>query len=107
VSLRIGPARLVAVAAEAATGAEVFACMRAEDVMVARDYSVDGSARNHLPGLVVRIEPEGAVDRVTVDCGFTLVAAITRQAREELALTIGSPVTAAIKATAIHVVPKV
>jgi molybdopterin-binding protein len=55
----------------------------------------------------VSIEPEGAVDRVTVECGFTLVAAITRQSRDELALAAGSPVTAVIKATAIHVVPKV
>ena len=91
---------------ECAAGAEVFACVRAEDVIVQRDVSGQGSARNHLPGLVVGIEPEGAIDRVTVDCGFTLVAAITRQSREELALVPGSPVTAAIKATAIHVVPR-
>ena len=108
INLRIGHARLVAIAGpECAVGAEVFACMRAEDVVVQRDASAQGSARNHLPGLVVGIEPEGAIDRVTVDCGFTLVAAITRQSREELALVPGSPVTAAIKATAIHVVPKV
>jgi len=54
--------------------------------------------------LVVGIEAEGAIDRVTVDCGFTLVAAITRQSREELALVPGSSVITAIKATAIHVV---
>ena len=107
VDLRIGRARLVAVAGpECAIGAEVFACVRAEDVIVQRDFSAQGSARNHLAGLVVGIEPEGAIDRVTVDCGFTLVAAITRQSREELALAPGSPVTAAIKATAIHVVPR-
>ena len=46
------------------------------------------------------------INRVIVDCGFMLVAAITRQSREELALVPGSPVTAAIKATAIHVVPR-
>ena len=108
VTLRIGHVCLVAIAGpECAAGAEVFACVRAEDVMVQRDDSAQGSARNHLPGLVVGIEPEGAIDRVTVDCGFTLVAAITRQSREELALVPGSAVTAAIKATAIHVVPKI
>jgi molybdate transport system ATP-binding protein len=108
VSLRIGLARLVAIAGpECAVGAEVFACVRAEDVIVQREVSAQGSARNHLPGLVVGVEPEGPIDRVTVDCGFMLVAAITRQSREELALVPGSPVTAAIKATAIHVVSKI
>jgi molybdate transport system ATP-binding protein len=58
-------------------------------------------------GRVTAIEPEGAIERVTIDCGFELVAAITRQSREELALSPGSPVAAAIKATAIHVVPKI
>jgi molybdate transport system ATP-binding protein len=125
VTLRIGDARLVAVAgADLPAGAEVFACMRAEDVniqIVQRglpggpggvhvDVDVDvlkGSARNHLAGRVVGIENEGAIDRVTVDCGFPLVAAITRQSSEELALGPGSGVTVAIKATAIHVVPKI
>jgi molybdate transport system ATP-binding protein len=108
VHLRIGHVRLVAIGGpECAVGADVFACVRAEDVIVQRDGATQGSARNHLPGLVVGIEPEGAIDRVTVDCGFALVAAITRQSREALALVPGSPVTAAIKATAIHVVPKI
>jgi len=105
VNLRIGHVRLVAIAGpECAVGAEVFACVRAEDVIVQRDDSAQGSARNHVPGLVVGIEAEGAIDRVTVDCAFTLVAAITRQSREELALVPGSSVITAIKATAIHVV---
>jgi molybdate transport system ATP-binding protein len=105
--LRIGDARLVAVAgADSPAGGEVFACMRAEDVIVQRGAQAQGSARNHLPATVIAIENEGAIDRVTVECGFTLVAAITRQSSDELALRPGSVVTAAIKATAIHVVPK-
>jgi molybdopterin-binding protein len=43
---------------------------------------------------------------VTLDCGFPLVALVTRQAREELGLQEGSAVVAAIKATAVHVVPR-
>ena len=106
-SLRIGDGRLLAVGGEGcAPGDEVFACVRAEDVSLERGPSVAGSARNRLAGQVVRIEHEGPIDRVTVDCGFPLVAAITRQSREELSLIEGSPVTAAVKATAIHIVPK-
>jgi molybdate transport system ATP-binding protein len=43
---------------------------------------------------------------VTIDCGFEIVALITRHSREGLSLAPGSPVSAAVKATAIHVVPK-
>ncbi len=107
VTLWTGGATLTAVAEPAGkTGDEVFACIRAEDVIVSGQPS-GGSARNHLVGRVTAIEPEGAIERVTIDCGFELVAAITRQSREELALSPGSPVAAAIKATAIHVVPKI
>jgi len=86
---------------------DVFACIRAEDVMLSGHASVGASARNHLTGRVIAIEPDGPIERVTIDCGFELVAAITRQSREELALGPGSTVAAAIKATAIHVVPKI
>ncbi len=107
VQLRIGAATLLAVSdARPARGDEVFACIRGEDVIIERRGASSGSARNHLAGVVVSIEPEGPVDRVTIDCGFEIVALITRQSREELALAPGSPVAAAIKATAIHVVPK-
>ena len=107
IQLRIGAATLLAVSdAGAARGDEVFACIRGEDVIVERRGPSSGSARNHLAGVIVSIEPEGAIDRVTIDCGFEIVALITRQSREELALAPGSPVAAAIKATAIHVVPK-
>lgn len=108
VTLRIGEVRVVAVVgADSPAGAEAFACMRAEDVIVERGVPAGGSARNHLAGRVVSIDNEGAIDRVTVDCGFLLVAAITRQSRTELALGPGSTVSVAIKATAIHLVPKI
>jgi molybdopterin-binding protein len=43
---------------------------------------------------------------VTLDCGFALDALITRQSRDELHLTPGAEVIAAIKATSIHLVPR-
>jgi len=108
VTLEIGRAALTAHADPPGTpGDEVFACIRAEDVIVSGQSSAGGSARNHLTGRVVAIEPEGAVERVTIDCGFELVAVITRQSREDLMIVPGSTVAATIKATAIHVVPKI
>ena len=44
--------------------------------------------------------------RVTVDCGFLLSALITRPACEELWLAEGSAVTAVVKATAVHLIPR-
>jgi molybdate transport system ATP-binding protein len=108
VELRVGDVTLRAVeTGEESRARDVFACIRAEDVTVERGASVNASARNHLPGRIVSIESEGAIERLTLDCGFPLTALITRHAREELALDVGAPVTAAVKATAIHLVARV
>lgn len=106
-TLRLGSARLRAVAGDRErAGTDVFACIRAEDVVLERAATVGGSARNHLPARVVSVVAEGAVERVTLDCGFPLTALVTRQAREEMALRPGSQLFAAIKATSIHVVAR-
>jgi molybdate transport system ATP-binding protein len=47
---------------------------------------------------------EGTADRVTLDCGFSLDALVTRQAREELGIGVGARVVAVLKATAVHLV---
>ena len=107
VELRVGEARLRAVDIDLdGDPREVFACIRAEDVTLARAAAPNASARNHLPGRIVRIDAEGPLERVTVDCGFPLAALITRDARQEMALEEGGSVVAAVKATAIHLVPR-
>lgn len=98
-----GKAQLVAVA-PSATGGEVFVCIRGEDVTIHTRADAGGSARNHLPARVSAIDPEGALVRVTLDCGFRMVALITRQAAGELSLREGSAVIAQIKAPAIHLI---
>jgi molybdate transport system ATP-binding protein len=104
--LRVGDAELTALG-ERAVGTDVLVSIRAEDVILVREP--DGttgtvSARNHLRGRVVAIEPAGALQRVRIDCGFPLVAAVTRPALDELALAPGSPVAAIVKAPAVHVI---
>ncbi len=66
----------------------------------------DVSARNQLIGRVTAMQPEGGVMRVTVDCGFSLSALVTRPACDELHLAEHSPVTALVKATAVHLIPR-
>jgi len=48
----------------------------------------------------------GALARVTLDCGFPLVAMVTRSTAEEFKLAAGLVITAAIKAGAVHLVSR-
>ena len=104
--LRVGAAELLAIG-ERPVGTDVLVSIRAEDVIVVAD--ADGtsggvSARNRLGGSVVSIEPAGPLVRVHLDCGFPLVAAVTRPAVEELGLRPGRPVSIILKAPAVHVI---
>jgi molybdate transport system ATP-binding protein len=92
-----------------APGSEVYVCIRAEDVTLetrSPDQKSQASTRNHLPARVVAITAEGPIDRVSLDSGFQLDALITRRSRDELGLAPGMQVTAAIKATSVHLVPR-
>jgi molybdate transport system ATP-binding protein len=89
-----------------AIGADVYVCIRAEDVVVEQVGSGMTSARNHLMGQVSEITPQGVMVQVTIDCGFSLAAMITRGAVEDLHLLPGASVVAAIKAGAVHLVPR-
>jgi molybdopterin-binding protein len=82
----------------------VFACIRAEDVAIARQMDQVSSARNRLPGRVRSVMAEGALARVDLDCGFPLVALVTAQSAGELALREGEIVSAVVKATSVHLV---
>lgn len=62
------------------------------------------SARNRFPGLVRSIEVDGVMALIEIEAGpFLLTAAVTRDAVEELQLVVGSPATAAVKATSVMV----
>lgn len=98
-----GSMQLVAVA-PLVPGGDLLVCIRGDDVAIHTGADSGGSARNHLHARVSSIDYEGALVRVTLDCGFRLVATITRQASEELALRVGKEVIARIKATAIHLI---
>ena len=87
-------------------GPDVFACIRAEDVVLEQGRASGSSARNHLTGRVESITMLGALARVTLECGFPLVAMVTRSTVEEFKLSTGTVVTAAIKAGAVHVISR-
>lgn len=62
------------------------------------------SARNRFPGVVRSVEVEGLMALVEIEAGpFTVVAAVTRDAVEELGLAPGVEATAAVKAFSVLV----
>jgi tungstate transport system ATP-binding protein len=104
------PGYKLQVVGEAPPGRQVLVCLRPEDITLQlQDERGRGtsSARNHLEGKVVRCVPQGgALVRVVVDCGFPVVALVTRLSAQELGLEPGAPVTASFKASAIHLITR-
>lgn len=88
-----------------AAGNEVYACIRPEDITLA-PVTHRSSARNSFQGRVTMVASSGPLSRVEVDCGFPLVALITRLSAEELGLEEGLPVVADFKATAVHMIER-
>ena len=83
-------------------------CLRPEDVTlwIGLPSSPSSSARNRLPGQIARLTPRGPLMRVVVDCGFPLVALITRTSAREMGLEEGKAVTATFKASAVHLIAR-
>ncbi len=91
----------------APAGRLVYLCLRPEDITLwpAGDPPAS-SARNHLHGRISRLVPQGALVRVTIDCGFPLVALVTRSSSLEMGLQPGAEVTASFKASAVHLLSR-
>ena len=105
--VEVGRAKVLAAGSEIANATTaVHVCIRAEDVILVKGVDAPSSARNHLAGIVRAVAREGLFIRVDLDCGFPLVALVTRQAREELALEPGSPVLALVKAPHVHLLAR-
>ena len=63
------------------------------------------SARNHLRGIVTEVKVDGLMAKVEMVVGdpVRLVAVVTRDAVEDLALRTGMPATAIVKSTSVMV----
>jgi tungstate transport system ATP-binding protein len=96
----------IQVAAEAAPGEAVRLCLRPEDVSLFEGAPKPGASTefNRLAGRVLRLVPAGTWVRVTVDCGFPLMALLTARGVEEMGLGEGKVVTAHFKTTAPHLI---
>ena len=107
-TVALGPIRLSALATGLTPGTTaVLVSIRAEDVILLRDAGiVQTSARNQLAGTVRAIVPAGPTVRIELDCGFPLVAVLTRQSAEELGLAPGVRVGALVKAPNVHLISR-
>jgi tungstate transport system ATP-binding protein len=81
-------------------------CIRPDDVVIAR-AAVSSSARNSFPARIVRIEPIGRRTRLLLDCGFPLIAHVTRQSARDMGLAVDDQVIASFKATVPHLLPRI
>jgi molybdopterin-binding protein len=95
-------------ASELAAGTKVILLLPYDDVTIGLSTSekMTISARNRLSGEVVKVFPIGSQVRVTVDCGFPLIALVTRRSAEELGLKKGTPVYATFKAVSTRVIKR-
>jgi len=86
------------------TGVTMF--LRHDDITLSlpSEHVMQSSARNRLPGKVVKVFLTGSQILVTVDCGFPLVSIITTRSYEEMGLVLGEDVISTFKATAVHLI---
>jgi tungstate transport system ATP-binding protein len=90
----------------AAVGDRVLVCLRPEDLVIRRrdDRAGPESARNHLEGHVEDAMPLAAQYRVRISCGLPMIALVTKQSFDDLALERGTPVVVTFKASAVHLI---
>lgn len=84
-------------------GEAVHVCIRPEDVTLSFLKS-SSSARNLFSAEITQLASSGPLTRVALDCGFPLVALVTKRSAAELELQAGKKVYASFKATAIHII---
>jgi len=79
--------------------------IRPENVTLMLEPTVS-SARNTFRGTISKILYLGPVNKVIIDCGFSLAAFVTNRSSEALKLDKGTEVTASFKATGVNVMKK-
>jgi molybdopterin-binding protein len=88
------------------SGTPIAVCLAYEDITLLQpENKTVSSARNRFLGTITRMLPAGSQLRVTVDCGFPLVAVITRRSWEDMKLDIGQQIIASFKASSVRLIP--
>jgi len=89
-------------------GEHVILCIRPENVtLIDTSPNARTSARNVFPGIIEKVTQLGLYYKVEMECGFPLVAYVTKHSLEHMSLKSGKHIEASFKATAVHVLKKV
>ncbi len=92
---------------DGSAGDHVYCCIRPESVLLqVVNPSSTTSARNVFPARIVSVTSGGSFLKLKLDCGFSLVAHVTRESFAALKLAERKDVFASFKATAIHLIRK-
>ena len=104
VELRAGSLKIHALSPDGAVpDGTVHVVIGADEITLSRQAR-ESSARNSFAGRVTAVSGTGALVRVEIDLdGTALVAVVTSGSARDLALTAGSPVHLAFKATAVRI----
>jgi molybdate/tungstate transport system ATP-binding protein len=102
VGCRVAVGAAMLAAAKPTGGAEVVACIRADEVEL---LPPGEAAPGRLSGRVTAIANLGGLQRLTVDCGFPLKALVTNRQFRALGLRAGAAVAAEIDPEAVHLLP--
>lgn len=101
-SVSVGAATLEVIS-ECSVGDKVLLCVRPEAVSVSKVPEAN-SMRNHFRGKISSIEPWRLEYKLSMDCGFNLIAAVTKRSLDEMGLKPGDELFASFKATAAHLI---
>jgi len=93
--------RVISAISDYQVGEKVLVLIRPENIVFTLQKETS-SARNNFKGKVNRVNTTGPLVKIEIDCGFPLYVVITKQAAQELNISIGKEIYASFKATAIH-----
>jgi molybdopterin-binding protein len=102
VAVDIGNNKIIEAISNYPVGEEVCACVRPENITLTLSKTTS-SARNSFIGQITRLISLGPLSRIEINCGFRLMALVTKRSAEELALEKGKQVYATFKATGVHI----
>ncbi len=95
--------RIVEVVSAYNQGDDVFVCIRPQDLTIS-SHLASSSARNHFKAKIISIEPWQLEYKLYLDCGFNLIASVTKQSIENLGLKVNNEIFVSFKATAVHLI---
>jgi tungstate transport system ATP-binding protein len=102
VAVDIGDNKIIEAISNYPVGEEVCVCVRPENITLTLSKTTS-SARNSFIGQITQAVSVGPLSRIEVNCGFRLVALVTKRSAEELDLEKGKQVYATFKATGVGV----